>query len=267
MKTSHMGALWARQWAGGQGMPMVLSHALGLDHRMWLNPSERTTTGLGAGPVLAYDHRGHGQSHKPPGPYTQDDLVTDAEKLIEAWGCGPVVWVGLSLGGMVGQGLAIRRPDLVSALVLAHTTSQYPTQATATWNTRIEAVTAGGMAAVADMVVSRYLSEPFRQAHPDAARSLHEQLLHTDPASYAACCQAVAEVNWLEQLNQIRCPTLVLAGAHDVGAPPEMSRVIAQHIPGAQLHVFDKSAHLSPTEEPQVFRSTVQTFIQSLTTS
>ena len=234
---------------------------------MWLEPSNTTTTGLGSGAVLAYDHRGHGKSDALDGTHTQEDLVTDAVNLIESWNQGPVVWIGLSLGGMVGQGLAIRRPDLVSALVLAHTTSQYSPETKLAWVTRIGAVRAGGMAAVADMVLSRYLSEPFRQAHPDVARALYEQLLQTDPERYATCCYVVSQVNWLEHLHHIRCPTLVLAGAHDVGAPPAMSRVIAQHIPGAQLHIFDKSAHLSSTEEPAAFRALVQTFIQRLSVS
>ena len=263
MNTFYIDKLWARQWTGNSGAPIVLSHALGLNHSMWLDPRDAQTTGLGKGPVLAYDHRGHGKSISSQGPYTQADLVSDAERIIEAWGRGPVVWVGLSLGGMVGQGLAIRRPDLISALVLAHTTSQYPPQAALAWDTRIKAVKVGGMAAVADMVVSRYLSEPFRQAYPDKAQALHEQLTQTDPLGYTACCHAVATVNWLEQLYQIQCPTLVLAGAHDVGAPPEMARDIANHIPNAQLHIFSNSAHLSPTEEPELFRATVQTFIKN----
>ena len=231
---------------------------------MWLDPRDAHTTGLGDGQLLAYDHRGHGKSVTSQGLITLQDLVNDAITLIEAWGRGPVVWIGLSLGGMVGQGLAIKRPDLVSGLILAHTTSKYPPEALAAWATRIEAVRNGGMSAVADMVVSRYLSDSFRESHPDATRALHEQLLHTDPAGYMACCHAVSQVDCLEQLNKIKCPTLILAGAQDIGAPPKMFQLMAQNIPHAQLHIFPKSAHLSPLEEPEAFRQVVRTFIQSL---
>lgn len=103
-----MAELFITQLADGAGVPVVLSHALGLDHSMWAGISEMWP---GKRPVLVCDHRGHGRSPVTPGPYTMVDLVDDAVQVIEQWGRGPVVWIGLSMGGMVGQGLAIRRPD------------------------------------------------------------------------------------------------------------------------------------------------------------
>ncbi len=133
--------------------PIVLSHALGLDHRMWDTLAAQLAA---AGhPVLRYDHRGHGGSAVPVGSYTMDDLVDDAARLICEWGRGPVVWVGLSMGGMVGQGLGVRHPDLVKALVLANTSGQYPLSSKAVFESRIEAVRQGGIATVADAVIER----------------------------------------------------------------------------------------------------------------
>jgi 3-oxoadipate enol-lactonase len=241
-------------------VPVVLSHALGLDHTMWdalaAELAERH-------PLLRYDHRGHGESARPPGPYAIDDLVDDAARLIAEWGRGPVVFIGLSMGGMVGQGLGIRHPDRVRALVLANTTSRYPEAARPVWAQRIAAVESGGMAAVADAVVERYLNPDFRAAHPAFARSLREQLLRCDAAAYLACCHAVSNVDWLDRLSSIRMPTLVIAGARDAGATPEMAQAIASRIGGSELEVFDAS-HLSVAEVPQPFAARVRRFIDGL---
>jgi 3-oxoadipate enol-lactonase len=251
--------LFAIDLADGPGCPVVLSHALGLDHTMW---SAWATTQAGKRPVLAYDHPGHGRSALPAGPLTMGRLVDAAERLVERWGRGPVVWLGLSMGGMVGQGLAIRRPDLLCGLVLAHTVAVYPPAGRSAWAQRIAAVNGGGMAAVADLVTQRYLNDSFRAAHPDAAADLTRQLLHNDPAGYVANCQAIADVDWLDALDRISCPTLVLAGALDAGATPDMARAIAQRIPGAQLEVFENASHLSPLEQPVQFQRAVRDFLR-----
>jgi 3-oxoadipate enol-lactonase len=211
--------------------------------------------------VLRYDHRGHGGSAVPAGPYTMDELVDDAARLIREWGRGPVVWIGLSMGGMVGQGLAIRHPALVKGLVLANTTAQYPETAKRLWQQRIAAVEAGGMQAVADTVVERYLHAAYRAAHPNVAHALREQLLHTSPAGYAASCQAVADVNWLDRLPEIRVPTLVIAGARDEGATPAMAQAIAERIPDAELSVLAEASHLSVVETPSRVFDAVQRFL------
>jgi 3-oxoadipate enol-lactonase len=240
------------------GVPVVLSHALGLDSSMW----DGLAAELGRHhPVLRYDHRGHGGSAVPPGPYTLDDLVDDAARVIREWGRGPVVFIGLSMGGMVAQGLAIRYPDLVKRVVLANTTAQYPDAAKSAWTQRIAAVQLGGMAAVADMVVQRYLHDGFRSAHPEAAQALRELILRSDAAGYVASCYAVMSVDWLSQLAKVQCPALVIAGALDVGATPEMAKAIASAIPGSRLTVFDDASHLSVAEQPQAFADVVKAFV------
>jgi 3-oxoadipate enol-lactonase len=242
----------------GQGAPVVMSHALGLDLSMWDDFAARLAPSY---EVLRHDHRGHGLSAAPPGPYTMDQLVDDAARLIREWGRGPVAWVGLSMGAMVGQGLAIRHPELVSRLVLANTAARYPDAAAAAWAQRIEAVQAGGMAAVAEMVVERYLHADFRAANPEAAQAIRRRLLRDDPAAYAASCQAVADVDWLDRLAGVRAPTLVLSGARDAGAPPAMGEAIAERIPGALHHVIDDASHLSVLETPDEFAAVVRAFL------
>ncbi len=247
----------AVQGAAG-GTPVVLSHALGLDLHLW--------DGLAAEladtrEVLRYDHRGHGGSAVPVGPYSMDDLVDDAARLIREWGRGPVVWVGLSMGGMVGQGLAVRHPELVKALVLANTSSKYPEAAAAVFAQRVQAVRTGGMAAIVDSVIERYFSVAFRAAQPEAVAATRATVLRCDTAGYAACCQAVGGVDWLDRLSTVKCPTLIIAGALDVGAPVAMSQAMAERIPGAELVVLDDASHLSVAEQPVLFAQHLQRFL------
>ena len=237
------------------GVPVVLSHALGLDLTMW----DGLAAALAAEhPVLRYDHRAQGASAAVTAPFTLDDLVDDAARLVREWGRGSVVFIGLSMGGMVAQGLAIRHPDLVRGLVLANTTAQYPEASQATWDARIAAVQAGGMAGVVQGVVERYLHADFRRAQPEFSAALHAQLLRADGAGYAASCQAIRHVAWLDALMQVRCPTLVLAGARDVGATPAMGQAMAERIVGAQFEILEDASHLSCAEQPARFEAAVR---------
>ena len=245
----------------GEGPPVVMSHALGLDVEMWDALAARLASRY---TVLRYEHRGHGGSAVPPGSYTIEALVDDAARLIGEWGRGPVAWIGLSMGGMVGQGLAILHPELLRGAVLANTTARYPEAAAATWRARIAAVEQGGMAAVADAVVERYLHADYRAAHPLEVAALRTTLLRADPAGYVAACHAVANVDWLDRLSSVRTPTLVIAGARDAGATPEMARAIAERIVGAELAVLDDASHLSVAEQPAQFAELVQSFIAEL---
>ena len=238
--------------------PVVLAHALGLDLSMW----DQLAAHLAATrSVLRYDQRGHGASAVPRGPYRLDDLVDDAARVIREWGHGPVVFVGLSMGGMVGQGLAIRYPELVKAVVLANTTAKYPEAALAMWAQRIASVEQGGLAAIAEMAMERYFTAAFRAQQPDAAAAQRATLLRTSAAGYVAGCHAVAAVDWLEQLPRIACPTLVIAGAHDIGAPPAMAQAIAERVRGAELVTLADASHISVIEQPAAFAAAVDAFL------
>ncbi len=243
-----------------QGQPVVLSHALGLDLHMWDDLAQALAPHH---PVLRYDHRGHGASGRGPGSFTLDDLVDDAARVIREWGRGPVAFVGLSMGGMVGQGLAIAHPDCVSRLLLANTTAAYPAAAQEAWAARMQAVREGGMPAVIDLVVQRYLHEGFRAAHPEQADRLRATLGRQDAQAYVHACQAVAAVNYQQRLHHIACPTHVVAGALDAGATPAMAQAIAERIPGAQMTVLPQASHLSVAECPDAFIALVRQWLQS----
>jgi 3-oxoadipate enol-lactonase len=158
----------------------------------------------------------------------------------------------------------VRHPELLRGAVLANTVARYPAAAAATWAARIAAVEQGGMAAVADAVVERYLHADYRAAHPEVAAALLARLLRTDPAGYLACCHAVAGVDWLDRLASVRLPALVIAGARDAGATPEMARAIAERIAGAELRVFADASHLSVVEAGDEFHAAVSSFLATL---
>lgn len=245
--------------AGGGGEPVVLAHALGLDHRMWDDLAARLAR---AGhPVLAYDARGHGASATPPGPWSMDDLVDDAARLVREWGVGPVAVVGLSMGGMVAQGLAIRHPALVSRIVLANTTSAYPPEGVAMWQARIAAVEQGGVGSIAEAAVERFFTAATRAERPELAAAARRTLHATGDAGYAAACRAIAAMDWRPHLGEIRVPTLVVAGGEDVGTPPALSHAIAAAIPGSRLETIADAAHLSAAERPDRFHALVAAFL------
>ena len=241
----------------GRGTPVVLSHALGADLHLW---DEFAAALAPRHEVLRYDHRGHGGSAVPAGPYSQDDLVDDAARLIREWGRGPVVFVGLSMGGMVAQGLAVRHPELLRGVVIAHSSARYPDEVRSMWAQRIAAIEQGGLAAIADATMERWFTPGFRAAQPEVVERTRQALLRSSPVGYVACGRAVAAVDWLEQLPAVKTPALVIAGAHDAGAPPAMSEAIASRIPGAELRTIE-AAHIGVLEQPQAFLEAVRGFI------
>lgn len=240
---------------------VVLSHALGCDMDMWDGLANHLALDCR---VICYDHRGHGGSDAPPGPYTMAELADDAARLLGELDTGPVVWVGLSMGGMVGQELALRHPGLVAALVVANSTSGYPEAARTMWRERIAKVEAEGVEAIADAVMGRYFDDAFRSANPATVARFRRRVASTDAVGYAGCCAAVGGVDTSGRLAGIAVPTLVIAGERDAGTPPAMSEAIAQSVPGARLAVILDATHLSAIEQPARFNGLVRDFIAGL---
>jgi 3-oxoadipate enol-lactonase len=240
---------------------VVLSHALGCDLTMW----DRLANQLAADcRVISHDHRGHGSSDAPAGPYTMADLADDAARLLRELDSGPVVWIGLSMGGMVGQELALRHPSLVAALVIANSTSRYPAAASDMWRQRIETVRSQGMEAIADAVMGRYFHEGFHGAQPATVARYRQRLVTTDVDGYVGCCEAVRAVDTTDRLPQIAVPALVIAGELDQGTPVAMAQALAERIPHAQLAVLPQASHLSVIEQPRAFANAVTQFLHSL---
>ncbi len=246
--------------AASAGVPVVMAHALGLRLEMW---DGLAATLAARHPVLRYDHRGQGGSAPVRTAYGIDELVADAARLITEWGRGPVVFIGLSMGGLVGQGLAIAHPQLMRGLLLANTAATYPEAGRQGLAERAAAVRSGGMAAVAAGVLERFLSPATRAASPALAAAVFADLQRADAEGYALACLAIQPTDWLARLPQIRCPVQLVAGQHDAGSTVAMAQAIEAAIPGARLSVLD-AAHLSVLEQPQAFEAAVQRLLASL---
>jgi len=246
--------------SGGGGEVVVLAHAIGCDHRMWeelvpvLSPAFR---------VLAFDLRGHGKSPAPRRPYSLEEMAADVASALERRAVAKAHWVGLSMGGMVGQAFALEHGQRLGRLVLANTTSSYGEEGRAMWEARAKAVSEGGLAAIKDMVMSRYFSDEFRQRHADVVAKAARRFLETPAAGYLGCCDAIKELDFTADLPRIHARTLAIAGERDAGTPPAMQEEIANRIPGAQLAVIAGAAHLAAVENPAQFGALVRDFLTS----
>ncbi|WP_050464448.1 bifunctional 4-carboxymuconolactone decarboxylase/3-oxoadipate enol-lactonase PcaCD [Herbaspirillum autotrophicum] len=240
---------------------IVLSHALGCDLTMWDSLANELAADCR---VVTYDQRGHGSSDAPAGLYEIADLADDAARLLRELDTGPVLWIGLSMGGMVGQELAIRHPSLINALVIANSTSAYPEAAREAWRQRIATVREDGIEAVADAVMGRYFNDQFRSEKAATVGRFRERLTSTDADGYMGCCHAVGNVDTTARIGAIKATTLVIAGALDQGTPVAMAQLLADTIPGARLEVLADASHLSAIEQPRAFADCVKAFMQTL---
>jgi 3-oxoadipate enol-lactonase len=226
------------------GPPLVLGDSLGTTLAMW-EPQLPALTRTHR--VIRFDHRGHGGSPAPPGPYAIDDLGGDVVALLDRLGLERVSYVGLSLGGMVGQWLAINAPERVARLVLVSTSAHMPPAQG--WHDRAAAVReAGTTAAVADAVLGRWFTPEFGEQQPRVVAAYREMVAASPADGYAACCEAIADLDLRDALGRIAAPTLVLAGAQDPSTPPPHAQTIADGVPGARLEVLDPGAHLLNVE-------------------
>jgi 3-oxoadipate enol-lactonase len=242
----------------GSGDAVVLAHAIGCDHRMW----DSLATALSPQfHVIRFDARGHGKSPVPKGTYSLEELADDVVALLDKRKIVRAHWVGLSMGGMVGQAFAINHPDRLHRLVLANTTSSYGAEGPRNWDARIKAVTEGGMAAIVDVVMGRYFSDEFRASHADVVSTCRARVLSTPAAGYIACCEAIRELDFTRDLSRIRARTLVVAGEKDAGTPIAMSEEIERHITGAQLAVIPGAGHLSAVDSATEFNALVRAFL------
>ena len=236
---------------GRDDAPVVLfSNSLGTDLAMW----DAQIPALAADfCCLRYDSRGHGASDVPPGPYTLDQLAWDAVGLLDALGIERVHFVGLSKGGAVGQALGARHADRLLSLTLCATAAQLPPREM--WDQRIAAVEGGGMEAVADAVVERWLTEGFRREHRAETTRIKKMILATSPDGYVACAAAVRDLDLRPELSRIAVRTLLFAGTDDPATPPASLRAIQEQIAGAELVELEPAAHLLNIEQAKAFNA------------
>ncbi|MEK6443347.1 MULTISPECIES: 3-oxoadipate enol-lactonase [unclassified Pseudonocardia] len=222
---------------------LVLSGSLGSTLEMW-EPNLPALTSRFR--VVRLDHRGHGRSPVPEGPYRIADLAGDVLATLDELGLDRVAWCGLSMGGMVGMYLASEHPERISRLVLCCTSARFP-DLTA-WKDRIAAVAEQGTAPLAPGIVARWFTAEYAAAHPDVVKRAESWVADSSDEGYRASCQAIEAWDHVDRLPAITAPTLVIAGSADLSTPVEPhARTIASGIPGAHLEVVE-GAHLATME-------------------
>ncbi len=240
------------------GPVVVLSHSLGANLAMW-DAQVPTLTAAGCR-VLRYDHRGHGQSAVPPGPYTISRLAGDVIDLLDSLDLEKVHFCGISMGGMVGQELGAQHGDRLHGLILCSTAAHMPPPEA--WDERIRTVCAQGMAAVADATIDRWFTKPGQARLPDPIRKIREMILHTSVDGFSACCAAIRDMDLRETIRAISCPTLILVGEHDPGTPVTAARFIHERIESSRLQVIAEAAHLANVEQADVFNQALGDFLK-----
>jgi 3-oxoadipate enol-lactonase len=241
---------------GPESAPVVmLSNSLGTTLRMWDGQVAEFARHLR---VLRYDSRGHGGSVADPGPYSIERLARDALAILDALKIEKAHWVGVSMGGMVGQWLLANAGDRFERAVLANTTSHYPDPRN--WNARIAAVRKEGMACISDAVVHRWFTPEFLTRRQDTASAFKATLESLSPEGYASCCAAIRDMDLREARRRIRAPTLVIAGERDQATPALLGRAIANDIGNARFETLD-AAHISNVERNDAFTRLALSFL------
>ncbi|HEX6715021.1 MAG TPA: 3-oxoadipate enol-lactonase [Thermoleophilaceae bacterium] len=242
-----MTELFAVEDGDAQAPPLVLGSSLGATLEMWDVQTPRLAEHYR---VIRYDHRGHGRSPVPPRPYEIDDFADDVVELLDRLGIEQTNYCGLSIGGMTGISLAAHHPERVERLVVCCSSPHMPPASN--WQQRAKAVLeAGSVEVITDAVVDRWLTPEYAAAHPDVRERLRAMLAASPPDGYAAACGAIERMDLRPLLGDVRAPTLVIAGARDLAAPPdEHSRVIADGIPNARLELVD-AAHVANVQQAE----------------
>jgi 3-oxoadipate enol-lactonase/4-carboxymuconolactone decarboxylase len=242
---------------GNEGSPvLILSHSIGADHGMWAPQMEDLLSHF---QVVRYDTRGHGASDAPQGEYSIEQLGRDVLGLMDALGISKFAFCGLSLGGMIGQWLGRYAADRVTGVILANTSPRM--LPASNWDTRRKLVLEGGMQAIVDMAMQRFFSAETLARDDPYAASVRSVILGTNPVGYAGCCSAIRDMDHSQILKDIRVPTLVIAGDHDVSTPwTGHGEILARDIPGAKA-VRLPAAHLSNIERPHSFTMALFQFL------
>lgn len=239
------------------GAAVVFANSLGTDFRMWDRLVPLLPQGLR---LIRYDKRGHGLSSCPPGPYAMGALVRDAERLCDALNVKDCVFVGLSVGGLIAQGLAVKRLDLVRAMVLSNTAAKIGTAQM--WADRIATIRENGLEAIADAMMERWFSKPFRQT---AEMQGWRAMLTRQPVEgYCGVAAAIAGTDFITPTSGLTLPTLVIAGSEDGATPPDLVRETSDLIRGARFNLIRGAGHLPPVEKPEEYARVLTEFLTSI---
>lgn len=235
---------------------IVLANSLGTDFRIW----NAMLDALGDRyRVVLYDKRGHGLSEATPAPYRMEDHVGDLSALLDHLGVSRAAVVGLSVGGLIAQGIAAARPDLVSALVLMDTAHKIGTAEM--WNARIDTVTAKGIGSMADAILERWFTPAYRSSDNADFVGYAAMLTRTTVDGYAGTCAALRDADLTDSTSALAVPTLCIVGDQDGSTPPDLVRSTADLIAGARFEIVADAGHLPCIEQPAVTAALIGGFL------
>ncbi len=240
---------------------VVLSHSLGSSLKMW-GPQMNTLEPHFK--VLRYDIRGHGSSDAPSGPYALELLGEDALGLLDALGIERVHWVGLSMGGMIGQCLALNHTDRLQSIALCDTAAVIPKEAQPIWQERIDTVRQKGLKAQVHATMERWFTPSFLSTKNEMLTFVRKQFLATPLEGFIGCLEAIRKLNYLDRLVEIKIPTLIIVGEDDPGTPVAASEAMHQRITNSRLVVLSSARHFSNVEQPEAFNAALLTFLKGL---
>ena len=247
---------------GKKGAPVVvLSHSLSSGLVMW-NPQMEALSPYFQ--LLRYDTRGHGATDAPSGSYTLELLAEDVIGLLDALGVDRVHFVGLSLGGMIGQCLALNHPHRLKSLVLCDTASVVPAEAQLIWQERTDKARKKGMEALVEETMERWFTPAFFRRNPAMVKLIREQILATPVAGYLGCAEAIRRLNYLDRISEIKIPTLIMVGKDDPGTPVSASEAMHGRIADSKLVVLSSAKHLSNVERTDPFNAALLKFLKDL---
>ncbi len=235
----------------GKGPTLVFAHCLGLDHRVW----DGVVAQLPNYRCVRYDLRGHGQSDVPSGPYSMGTLISDAEAVCDTLALRDVVFVGLSVGGLVAQGLAVKRLDIVRGMTLIGSAAKHGQPEP--WHARAKTVRDGGMPAIIPGMLERWNAR-------EGSAMLDEWLSQADAEGFAATCEAIAGTDFYTPTSGLRLPTLGLCGNFDKSTPPDLVRETTDLVPGSQFHLIRGAGHVAPVTHAGDIAAKLGDFLTSI---
>ena len=249
---------------GAETAPTVcITHSLASDSGMW---AEQLPVLLAGGfRVLRVDMRGHGGSDPVAGDYTMSQLAGDVATVVEALGVAPVHYIGLSIGGMIGQAFALEHGAKLRSLLLCDTLPATQPGAREAWAPRVGAVSqAKSLAPIADGTMERWFSGDFKARHPARWTQIRDTIVGTTPQGFVGCAAAIQDFDFVPRLPGLRLPALVVCGADDQGTPPEENRQLAGLIPNGRYEEIAQARHLCNVEQAERFNRIMMGWLSAL---
>lgn len=241
----------------GRGAPLVLIHALGVDHRLFEPMIAHLPDGI---QIIRYDIRGHGQTDTATPPYSMGGLVTDAESILTQLNAQDAVVLGVSFGGMIAQGLAVKRLDLVRGLILSNTAAKIGRPEM--WQDRIALIKDKSLPATTDDLMEKWFGRDMR--YSPLRTTTQDRVNATDPSGYIGCCHAIAGTDFYTPTGGLRLPTLGIAGSEDGSTPADLVRETTDLIPGSQFKLMRRAGHMAVIEQPETYAQHVTEFLRSI---